>query len=1067
MAPGRVSGPAQTKAGKEAEQCNQKIDCPRRRPDMPANLHLAVDNEPDYLNDAEIIGTETAAFRELLDREVTFLIGEMWGQRDRRNTQDGDWKPQTMTWGNWIGGQEGTKNAPAWGFSRHPEGKHKEGSCIVLGSSVGGARKAKAMDTMFAVGLDIDSGITYDEMVNKLEELGRFALIYTTFSHGKTGLELKRDDVLRKLDLSRDPSAEEVRDYLRRFDKNRYEETYIEAATIREQKKQTAEGVKIVLDTPELEKMRVIFPLAEPVKLIDLADTQDAALRFWEDKVTGLARNVLGVHFDVSATDPSRLFFLPRHAKGSYFDCAIVQGDPLSYEDISAMEKAAYTRERVPGGSNVRHYTESGVDLNSWYVDHADRFQIADMLEALCPDKVRGEAASVAGKVIECPFEAGHSSEGGSGTIAINALDAHGERGTIKCSHDSCQGRKNAEYLAEMLAQDWFTEEELFAPDAGFILEAGEELTAGDDSSLADEFEPVTDWLPKRFKLKGKTIYATSDEEDSPVCQAFDVVGRSSNADGTDDAGRIISFVNENGKRVEVTISRADIAGDGNAVLRELAGKGLLIFGRGKKATDRLLDLLNEITPKRRVPTVYVPGWVRDEHGEIAGFMHPNGVYDRVSGPQFRLLEGSRIEVVKAKGSLAGWTEGGEEALKYADTNFYWPLGLISGFAGPLLGILEWHPCGFSLSGLTSKGKTMAQLMGSTVWGSPDPGRGVLFTANTTGNAMEDLAVRGTDSFLAMDEIGAMSDKRALASILFALSTGRTKSRKSGPGRGLTEGDNFRPFAVLSSEHGMKNEISGAGDKYRGGLAVRFPDIDVSEGEDISPDKLAKLDAFKANYGHAGPAFVRFLIESGVASDRAKLEKEVLEIAATLAEGNGAAMGRAARVFAVAQRAGELAADAALLGDPDTAKKALRKAVKRAWEVFTASDEAGAANGGEALLDTLRSFLFGELNRRIIEMGNLPEVSDGHVHARGEVLGWADSDVIYLDSSKIKDPSVLGVDIGKREELLRQLKELGVLIVPSGKGNTFRQLPKELAEGAGEEGAAVRNIRLCRKVLGI
>lgn len=135
--------------------------------------------------------------------------------------------------------------------------------------------------------------------------------------------------------------------------------------------------------------------------------------------------------------------------------------------------------------------------------------------------------------------------------------------------------------------------------------------------------------------------------------------------------------------------------------------------------------------------------------------------------------------------------------------------------------------------------------------------------------------------------------------------------------------------------------------------------------------------------------------------------------------------------------------------------------------MFTASDEAGAANGGEALLDTLRSFLFGELNRRIIEIGDLPEVSEGHVNARGDVLGWADSDVIYLDSSKIKDPSVLGVDIGKREELTRQLAKLGILIEPGGKGHTFRQLPKELAEGAGEEGAAVRNIRLCRKALGI
>lgn len=46
--------------------------------------------------------------------------------------------------------------------------------------------------------------------------------------------------------------------------------------------------------------------------------------------------------------------------------------------------------------------------------------------------------------------------------------------------------------------------------------------------------------------------------------------------------------------------------------------------------------------------------------------------------------------------------------------------------------------------------------------------------------------------------------------------------------------------------------------------------------------------------------------------------------------------------------------------------------------MFTASEEASAANVGEALLDALRSFLFGELKRRIIETGGLPEVADGH-----------------------------------------------------------------------------------------
>lgn len=71
-------------------------------------------------------------------------------------------------------------------------------------------------------------------------------------------------------------------------------------------------GVQIVLDTPPLDKFRSIFPLAEPVKPIDLAPTQKEALDIWEDKITGMAWQELSIHFDTSCTDPSRLFFSAR-----------------------------------------------------------------------------------------------------------------------------------------------------------------------------------------------------------------------------------------------------------------------------------------------------------------------------------------------------------------------------------------------------------------------------------------------------------------------------------------------------------------------------------------------------------------------------------------------------------------------------------------------------------------------------------------------------------------------------------------------------------------------------------
>lgn len=1054
---------------------NKLIDLETRRATAPA-YDIEVDTTGEH-NDARVLGEEPDTLAAFLERPATLMTGAMWGQHDRRNTQDGDWKPTTMTWGQWIEGQDGQ---PAWGFSRHPVSKNKAGACVVLGESVGGARKAKAMTVMHAMGLDIDGGAKMDDVIAAIRRLDLLALIYTTHSHGKSGLELDRDLVMRKLGLTDAPTLDQIRGYLREHHKDRLEESFIEAVAIADASKHTAKGIMIALDTPPIDKFRIIFPLETPVTITELAATHEDALKVWENKITGMARHMLGVHFDVSAMDCSRLFYTARHPKdAAEWDCLILQGAPLQFADVPEMEKSEYTRARSGDSEPAkRFHTESGVDLNDWYNANAENFQVAEFLETVCPDKVRGTIA--AGVVSECPFEDVHTTAGGTGTIAVNALDANGGRGTIKCQHDSCAGRGNAEYLAEMLDASWFTEDELFDADAGHVLESEEgeaepdnsESRTPDGDTDSNAFEASKVWLTKRFKISGGTIWAKGDDDETavPVCAAFDVVGRSSNEDGTAGAGRIISFVNENGKTVERTISRADIAVDGNAVIRDLADTGLLMFGRGKKSTDRLLDLLNEITPQRQIPTVNTPGWVRDEYGDVAGFMHPTGVYNRVSGPPCRLLEGSRVEVVKTKGTQAEWSTAAIEALTYADSNFYWPLGLISGFAGPLLGLLGWLPCGFSLSGQTSKGKTMALIMGTTVWTTPTAGDGVLFTANTTGNAVEDLATRGTDSFLGMDELGAMADKRGLGGILFGLSTGRTKSRKSGRERGLTQADSFRPFAMFSSENGLRNEIIAAGGTYRAGLAVRFPDIDVSEGVTVSQDNLTKLDTFKNNYGHAGPVYIRHLIESGYVADPAKLEKEVLAIASGLAQGKGAAMGRAARVFALAQRGGELAADAALLGDKDAAKAAIRTAVQAAWDTFLDSDEAGAASSGDAMQDAIRAKLNSMWDRTIIEAGVIG--SDGSIageadgkDARGTPLGWYDHEFIYLDWTQIADPAqALGVSI-VRKELVKVLGD--AVDWKSDREAPQAKLPAHVATAASGDGRAVKNLKLRRDKLGL
>lgn len=484
-------------------------------PSIPADLLLEDTAEyappkaakVERVNDAVQLGIETPAYEAILEQPATLLTGVLWGERDRRNTQDGAWKPVTMPWVNWIIGGEDSKNAPAWGFSRHPVRKDKEGSCIVLGSSIGQARKAKAMDTMYAMGLDIDAGFPLDAMLDKLEALGLFCLVYTTHSHGRRGLQLKHDDVIRKLKIKpSELTLGKVQEYLRSHDKNRYEESFIEAITIKTAKKQVKEGLVIDLSTPPLDKYRLIFPLAEPVKLMDLAPTEAEYLAVWEDKITGLARETLGVHFDTSATDPSRLFYTGRHPKDvEDWYCAVVRGDPLRFEAVPLVKKSAYLNTRKAANLNpfeigggvgeegdrpALALTPSGASLNDWHSKAKDRFNMANLLEDLCSDRLR-PASNAQGQVhIECPFESAHTTEGGTGCDARNALDSTSGFWTWGCHHDACQGRHKLAFLEEALRQNWFDEDQLFG-DSVYLMDAPEEVDEEDDGE--DEVVDASD----------------------------------------------------------------------------------------------------------------------------------------------------------------------------------------------------------------------------------------------------------------------------------------------------------------------------------------------------------------------------------------------------------------------------------------------------------------------------------------------------------------------------------------------------------------------------------------------
>ena len=464
--------------------------------------------EPQYMNDAVLLGQDHPDMQALLKTPFRFMTGNLYGVKDLRNTQDGDWQNQEMPLlALLIGAEKGDAvgnviQSQTWGLTRHPVMRSKEGASIVFASGIEGSRKDAAIESMSAIGLDIDSGAALDDVIAKLEEQNLFAIVYTSYSHGKAQLVLKHDDIMRKLKLDASPSIKHVQEYLRDHHKDRYDESFIAAIEIEDARQQTKDGLRVVLKTPPLDKFRVVLPLWEPVQLSDLAPTLAGWKKVWEDAVTGVAMNTLGgVSFDATSCDVNRLFYTPRHRDGAEWDCAIVQGRPLRFEEIAPHSKAEYVHNRggavdpfatgtTDTGQRERFETADGLDLNNWHRKYKDRWLVADVLETFCPDKIRVAGGEKVGTVhLECPLEHEHSSEGGTATMAMNPDATDAGFWTIFCQHDACKGRNKLEYLKEMLDQGWIDESVLTDPD-WCLGEADQDMTPDQSTISDDDYTP-------------------------------------------------------------------------------------------------------------------------------------------------------------------------------------------------------------------------------------------------------------------------------------------------------------------------------------------------------------------------------------------------------------------------------------------------------------------------------------------------------------------------------------------------------------------------------------------------
>jgi len=998
-------------------------------------------DEQAELNDAYVSGTDSPEWRALLDRPMTFLLPADL----KKDAKQKVWTNTTAPLREWlIGGPNGA-------FSMQPEKKAKGYFPVVFGQAAGNSRSVNSMVTQEALTLDIDSGDKYDDAIQRVAALGIAAVGYASFNDQSETSGVVKDAVIKFMDKAGrggEITSVDVQDYMTASGK--FHPDHIKTVTFTGKTDHTDRGVELLVEHAPLDKFRLICWLEAPVHPGKICRTHREGLALYKSKLLGLAE-MLELRIDESCVDVSRAFYMPSRKKGTTPVLDILRGKPIKFSDLPDGGSSRKNPFEIAGAARKEVATSDGLNLKKWAVTHGARLEITSLIEAEAPDRVRQDKGGLL--VVECPFSGDHGADRGQEDTGCHVRDADGDVGFVwQCKHDSCGDHDRLDMLREAINLGWF-DASAITNDSYLVPLADQDLPA-----VEGRFEPVKDWLPDRYRVKGDTIYligSGKEDPDRPLCQFFNVLGRGSNVVGDDGASRIIVFKNLNGVEVEIELNRADLYGDGaKGVIDRLAAAEMGLFVRDNRSKCLLLDLLAQITPKRRIPTSPRLGWTKDPAGRVLGFMCPTGEYIAVDPAQpMRLHADATIQYRQKFGTLEGWKAAASAAINVTE-NFYWGVGVAAGFVGPVMGLIGGEPCGMFLAGATSKGKSEALRLAVSVWATPHEKRGLFFTLNTTANAIEDLATLGSGTVAAFDEVGAMQNLRDLPAILFGLSTGAGKSRKRGRGAGLDDGAEFQPFILLTNERPLKASVEGAGGTYKDGLSVRFPTVDVTGGVKVAGATMDKIAGCASNFGHAGPEFVRYLIAQGYHTNPDVLRARYAELVAEIVgDGADAPMKRAGRAFGLVALAGELAKEAGLL-DGD-----ILPGVIAAFETFKGADEGRNVSGDDGILSGFRSWLVGEMGVSVVPANEATE------RRNRPVVGWHTASHFILDWEKLRDLDRLGIN-GTRSALVQALKVIGAIEM-SGKNNYHNALPAEVEFEESTGSGRLANLRILRDKLGL
>ena len=496
-----------------------------------------------------------------------------------------------------------------------------------------------------------------------------------------------------------------------------------------------------------------------------------------------------------------------------------------------------------------------------------------------------------------------------------------------------------------------------------------------------------------------KVVARKDGSETVPIATPFGVVARLRHVDQADAYGLRCLVEDMNGRPRPVDFDRATLARMGATEVRAA------LFAAGLRTEDDgemvAVQCLKAADPEREILIVRRPGW-----HEVPGF--PGPVFVCPDGTVIGAPHGVDLELsaavrlapeVAVGGTFEGWRRATEAALSVPGCP-HWIIGVVAAFAGPIVALTGLDTCGINLSGMSTSGKSKAQRLAASAWSTPDIRRpGLSQSARATDNAVEALAQRASGTVLALDELAHVSGKLA-AKMIYTIAGGVGKRRMSADAA-IKDSYAWATFAILSGECSLEEKVKSDGGEWLAGMAVRIVDIDVTDvNRSVDAETLRRIDDVEQHYGHAGPAFVRLLMQHGLHREPGALRERVLSAARRIAgDGADSATVRAATPFALLLIGGELAKSFCLI----PATTAVREAIMWAWTCFRQSPDATALDPEAQVIGTIRGWIAERWNVTIKSV----DVESG-INNR-EAVAWYDESAIYVPKTRLREAAGNGL----------------------------------------------------------